>query len=109
MYEKGSDPDLLICINGYQYRALREYYFLLYEGEAANKPDDFINTTLQALKKASPSPTSLKISLRFWAPSKLELVSDEMVEKYFTKVPELNWEDLKFPARPQIPSSFSKL
>ncbi|KAL9680914.1 hypothetical protein QQ045_012695 [Rhodiola kirilowii] len=126
------------------------------EREAANKPDDFINTTHQALKKASP--TSLKISLRSirqgrlegiqkclireyrtschvmlgniskdvlegcranlidkdrkpkWAPSKLELVSDEMVEKYFTRVPELNWEDLKLPARPQIPSySLSKL
>ncbi|KAL9690944.1 hypothetical protein QQ045_011359 [Rhodiola kirilowii] len=126
------------------------------ELEAANKSDDFINTTLQTLKKASP--TSLKISLRSirrgrlegigkclsreyrmvchvmlghvskdflegcrailtdkdrnpkWAPSKLELVSDDMVEKYFTKVPELKWEDLNLPARPQIPSySISKL
>ncbi|CAM8937949.1 unnamed protein product [Rhodiola kirilowii] len=124
--------------------------------EATKKPDDFINTTLQTLKKASP--TSLKISLRSirrgrlegigkcltreyrmvcqvmlghvskdflegcrailidkdrnpkWEPCKLELVSDVMVEKYFTKVPELNWEDLNLPSRPQIPSySMSKL
>ncbi|CAM8941819.1 unnamed protein product [Rhodiola kirilowii] len=126
------------------------------EREATKKPDDFINATLQTLKKASP--TSLKISLRSirrgrlegigkcltreyrmvchvmlghvskdflegcraiiidkdrnpkWEPSKLELVSDVMVEKYFTKVPELNWEDLNLPSRPQIPSySMSKL
>ncbi|CAM8901748.1 unnamed protein product [Rhodiola kirilowii] len=137
-------------------RTVEEIVSALLELEAANKSDEFINTTLQTLKKASP--TSLKISLRSirrgrlegigkclsreyrmvchvmlghvsndflegcrailidkdrnpkWAPSKLELVSDDMVEKYFTKVPELKWEDLNLPARPQIPSySISKL
>uniref|UniRef100_A0A7N0U5F3 3-hydroxyisobutyryl-CoA hydrolase n=1 Tax=Kalanchoe fedtschenkoi TaxID=63787 RepID=A0A7N0U5F3_KALFE len=133
-----------------------EEIFSALEREGAKKPNDFINTTLQTLKKASP--TSLKISLRSirqgrlegigkclareyrmvchvmlghvskdflegcrailidkdrnpkWEPSKLEMVSDQMVEKYFTKVVEDNWEDLKLPARPQIPSYFvSKL
>lgn len=34
-----------------------------------------------------------------WEPSKLELVNDEMVDRYFSKVNEEGWEDLKLPPR----------
>lgn len=46
-----------------------------------------------------------------WEPSKLELVSDAMVDKYFSKIDEEDWEDLKLPARPSTlpPSAISKL
>lgn len=35
-----------------------------------------------------------------WEPSKLELISNEMVDKYFAKVDDEVWEDLKLPYRP---------
>eukprot|EP00262_Sarcandra_glabra_P014442 TRINITY_DN4232_c0_g1_i1.p1 TRINITY_DN4232_c0_g1~~TRINITY_DN4232_c0_g1_i1.p1 ORF type:complete len:379 (-),score=74.59 TRINITY_DN4232_c0_g1_i1:452-1588(-) len=35
-----------------------------------------------------------------WEPSKLELISDEMVNRYFSRVDDAEWEDLKFPVRP---------
>ncbi|KAJ9159705.1 hypothetical protein P3X46_025184 [Hevea brasiliensis] len=119
------------------------------EREAMNKADAWITTTIQSLKKASP--TSLKISLRLiregrlqgvgqclvreyrmvchvmqgklskdffegcrailldkdknpkWEPSKLELISNNMVEQYFLKVVDEEWEDLKLPARFHLP------
>ncbi|XP_050238574.1 3-hydroxyisobutyryl-CoA hydrolase 1-like [Mercurialis annua] len=120
------------------------------ETEAMNKAEDaWISSTIQSLKKASP--TSLKISLRSiregrlqgvgqclvreyrmvchvmqgklskdffegcrailldkdknpkWEPRKLELVSDIMVERYFSKVEDGEWEDLKLPARFNLP------
>ncbi|KAK4752344.1 hypothetical protein SAY87_021142 [Trapa incisa] len=41
-----------------------------------------------------------------WEPSTLELVSDEMVEQYFTKLDDEDWEELKLPTRPvNLPSS----
>ncbi|OWM83653.1 hypothetical protein CDL15_Pgr004082 [Punica granatum] len=41
-----------------------------------------------------------------WEPSRLELVSDEMVDHYFTKVNDEEWEELKLPPRPSnLPSS----
>ncbi|KAL0374173.1 UNVERIFIED_CONTAM: 3-hydroxyisobutyryl-CoA hydrolase 1, partial [Sesamum radiatum] len=118
------------------------------EEEAAHKDDDWISSTIQSLKKASP--TSLKISLRSrreargidkclvrefrmvchvmrgdvskdfvegcrailldkdknpkWEPSKIESVSDEMVDRYFSKVNDDDWEDLKLPQRSNLPS-----
>ncbi|XP_027113516.1 3-hydroxyisobutyryl-CoA hydrolase 1-like [Coffea arabica] len=119
------------------------------EREAAGSNDDWILSTIQSLKKASP--TSLKISLRSiregrlqgvgkclvreyrmvchvmrgemskdffegcrailldkdrnpkWQPSKLELVSDKMVDRYFSKVDEDDWEDLELPPRSNLP------
>ncbi|KAL8542550.1 hypothetical protein ACS0TY_003428 [Phlomoides rotata] len=117
--------------------------------EAAEKKDDWISSTIQSLKTASP--TSLKISLRSiregrlqgigkclvrefrmvchvmrgdiskdfvegcrailfdkdknpkWEPSKLESISGEMVECYFSKVKDDDdWEDLKLPVRPNL-------
>ncbi|XP_057980441.1 probable 3-hydroxyisobutyryl-CoA hydrolase 2 [Malania oleifera] len=38
-----------------------------------------------------------------WEPSKLDLISDDMVDRYFSKVEDERWEDLKFPARSNIP------
>lgn len=35
-----------------------------------------------------------------WEPSKLELISNQMVDKYFAKVDDEVWEDLKLPYRP---------
>ncbi|KAM7465073.1 hypothetical protein LguiB_012635 [Lonicera macranthoides] len=117
------------------------------EIEAKNSKDDWISTTLQSLKKASPM--SLKISLRSsregrlqgvgqclvreyrmvchvmkevskdfiegcrailldkdrnpkWNPSKLEQISDEMVDRYFSKVDDEEWEDLKLPPRSNL-------
>ncbi|XP_004133945.1 3-hydroxyisobutyryl-CoA hydrolase 1 [Cucumis sativus] len=126
------------------------------EDEALKKKDDWITSTIQDLKKASP--TSLKISLRSiregrlqgvgqclireyrmvchvlrgevskdfvegcrailldkdrnpkWEPSSLELVTDAMVERYFSRIEDEEWEDLKLPARSNLPpSAISKL
>ncbi|GMY22880.1 3-hydroxyisobutyryl-CoA hydrolase 1-like, partial [Fagus crenata] len=38
-----------------------------------------------------------------WEPSKLELVSDSMVDSYFSLVDDEGWEDLKLPARSSLP------
>uniref|UniRef100_A0A2N9EVB4 3-hydroxyisobutyryl-CoA hydrolase n=1 Tax=Fagus sylvatica TaxID=28930 RepID=A0A2N9EVB4_FAGSY len=38
-----------------------------------------------------------------WEPSKLELVSDSMVDSYFSVVDDEGWEDLKLPARSSLP------
>ncbi|KAJ8430431.1 hypothetical protein Cgig2_025858 [Carnegiea gigantea] len=38
-----------------------------------------------------------------WKPSSLDLVTDDMVGRYFTRVNDGNWEDLKFPARSNLP------
>lgn len=126
------------------------------EKEAANQKDSWISSTIETLKKASP--TSLKISLRSiregrlqgigqclireyrmvchvlrgelskdffegcrailidkdknpkWEPSKLELVDATMVDRYFSKVNDKDWEDLKLPARSNLPAfAISKL
>lgn len=37
-----------------------------------------------------------------WEPSKLEFISDRMVDSYFSKVDDEGWEDLKFPARSNL-------
>lgn len=39
-----------------------------------------------------------------WEPSKLELVSDTFVDQYFSRVNEGGWEDLKLPARFNLPA-----
>ncbi|KAK2650927.1 hypothetical protein Ddye_018416 [Dipteronia dyeriana] len=39
-----------------------------------------------------------------WEPSKLELISDNMVDQYLSKVSDEEWEDLKLPARSNLPS-----
>ncbi|XP_042507488.1 3-hydroxyisobutyryl-CoA hydrolase 1-like [Macadamia integrifolia] len=45
-----------------------------------------------------------------WEPSQLELISDDMVERYFSKVDDEEWEDLKLPARYKLPvSAMAKL
>lgn len=120
------------------------------EREYADKKDDWISSTIQSLKKASPM--SLKISLRSiregrlqgigkclvrefrmvchvmlgeiskdfvegcrailldkdrnpkWEPSKLELISDEKVDLYFSKVDDDGWEDLKLPVSSKLPA-----
>ncbi|GLT73715.1 hypothetical protein SLA2020_455530 [Shorea laevis] len=126
------------------------------EREVIDRKDSWISTTIETLKKASP--TSLKISLRSiregrlqgvgqcliceyrmvchvmrgelskdffegcrailidkdrnpkWQPSKLELINDSMVDRYFSKVNDTEWEDLKLPARSNLPASaISKL
>ncbi|CAK7349253.1 unnamed protein product [Dovyalis caffra] len=38
-----------------------------------------------------------------WEPSQWDLVSDAMVEEYFSKVDDQEWEDLKLPARFNLP------
>lgn len=38
-----------------------------------------------------------------WEPSKLEQISDDMVDGYFSKVDDDEWEDLKLPARSNLP------
>lgn len=38
-----------------------------------------------------------------WQPSKLELVSDKMVDRYFSKVDDDDWEDLELPPRSNLP------
>lgn len=119
------------------------------ESKAGEHKDEWITSTVQTLKKASP--TSLKISLRSiregrlegvgdclvreyrmvccvmkgevskdffegcrallldkdknpkWQPSRLELVTDEMVDQHFSKPDDKDWEDLKLPPRSNLP------
>ncbi|KAL2461002.1 3-hydroxyisobutyryl-CoA hydrolase 1 [Abeliophyllum distichum] len=126
-----------------------EEIILALEREAADKEDEWISSTIQSLKKASP--TSLKISLRSiregrlqgvgkclvreyrmvcnvmqgetskdffegcrailvdkdknpkWEPSKLEQVTEDMVDRYFSKINDEDWEDLNLPRRLNIP------
>lgn len=35
----------------------------------------------------------------------MELVSEKMVDKYFSKVDDEDWEDLNLPARSNLPAS----
>ncbi|PHU10529.1 3-hydroxyisobutyryl-CoA hydrolase 1 [Capsicum chinense] len=129
-------------------RTIEEIIFTL-ESEALDKKDNWISSTIQLLKKASP--TSLKISLRLiregrlqgvgsclvrefriayhmlrgeftkdcfegfgailidkdrnpkWEPSSLELISDDDVDRYFSKIDDEDWEDLKLPPRSNLP------
>ncbi|KAF5205398.1 3-hydroxyisobutyryl-CoA hydrolase [Thalictrum thalictroides] len=39
-----------------------------------------------------------------WEPSRLELINNEMVDHYFSKVDDEDWEDLKLPDRPNLPA-----
>ncbi|KAK4738433.1 hypothetical protein R3W88_002130 [Solanum pinnatisectum] len=118
------------------------------ENEALNNKDDWISSTIQLMKKASP--ISLKITLRSvkgrlqdvgsclileyrmvchvfrgefskdffkgcrailidkdrnpkWEPSKLELISDDDVDRYFSKIDDEDWEALKLPPRSNLP------
>ncbi|KAI3851660.1 hypothetical protein MKX03_022305 [Papaver bracteatum] len=45
-----------------------------------------------------------------WEPSRLELVSDTMVDQYFSTVDDKDWEDLVLPVRDNLPAAaFAKL
>lgn len=39
-----------------------------------------------------------------WSPSTLEQVTDGVVDKYFSKIDDPVWQDLKLPPRPNLPS-----
>ncbi|XP_048228476.1 3-hydroxyisobutyryl-CoA hydrolase 1-like isoform X1 [Ricinus communis] len=82
------------------------------EEEAKNKAENWIIMAMKSMKSASP--TSLKITLRSiiegrmqtlkqyfckpkWEPSKLELVSKEMVDHCFAGIDDDDWKYLKLP------------
>ncbi|KAL3739093.1 hypothetical protein ACJRO7_020485 [Eucalyptus globulus] len=45
-----------------------------------------------------------------WEPTRMGLVTDKMVDVYFSKVDDEDWEELKLPPRPNLPASaFAKL
>ncbi|KAH8503989.1 hypothetical protein H0E87_011579 [Populus deltoides] len=81
------------------------------EIEAGNRADKWVLEAIKSMKAGSP--ISLKISLKSgirakfldkdenpkWEPARLELVSDEMVGQYFSRVDEDDWESLQLPAR----------
>ena len=46
--------------------------------------------------------SSYALCLSQWDPSKLEFVSDGMVDSYFSIVDDEGWEDLKLPARSNL-------
>nr|AAF01467.1 enoyl-CoA-hydratase [Avicennia marina] len=148
--KKNSACHRLNIINKCFSRRTIEEIIMALEREAADRKDDWLSSTIQSLKKASP--TSLKISLRSiregrlqgigkclvrefrmvshvsrgevskdfvegcrailldkdrnpkWNPSNIESISDEMVDLYFSKVNDDDWEDLKLPARSNFPS-----
>ncbi|XP_011093458.1 3-hydroxyisobutyryl-CoA hydrolase 1 [Sesamum indicum] len=147
--KKNSAYHRLNIINKCFSRRTVEEIIATLEREAADK-DDWISSTIQSLKKASPM--SLKISLRSiregrlqgigkclvrefrmvshvlrgeiskdfiegcrailldkdrnpkWDPSTVESISDEMVDRYFSKVNDRDWEDLKLPVRSNLPA-----
>ncbi|KAL3739085.1 hypothetical protein ACJRO7_020477 [Eucalyptus globulus] len=156
MLEKQSAYNRLDVINRCFSRRTVEDILSALEQEATNEVDDWIQASLQSLKKASP--ISLKISLRSiregrlqgvgqclvrehridchamrgevskdfvegcravildkdrnpkWEPPRLGLVTDKMVDIYFSKVDDEDWEELKLPPRPNLPASaFAKL
>ncbi|XP_060190478.1 3-hydroxyisobutyryl-CoA hydrolase 1-like [Lycium barbarum] len=131
-------------------RTIEEIISSLENYEALNKKDEYwISSTIQSLKKASP--TSLKIALRSlregrlqgagscliqeyriachvirgefskdffegcrailidkdrnpkWEPSRLELITDDDVDRYFSKIDDEDWQDLKLPPRSNLP------
>lgn len=136
-------------INKYFSRKTVEEIISTLEKASGNSKDDWIVSTINSLKAASP--TSLKISLRSiregrlqgvgqclireyrmvchvmrgevskdffegcrallldkdknpkWQPSKLELITDNMVNQYFSPLDDGDWEDLKLPPRPSLP------
>ncbi|KAL2250047.1 UNVERIFIED_CONTAM: hypothetical protein Sindi_2478400 [Sesamum indicum] len=45
-----------------------------------------------------------RIETRSRSPSNVESISDEMVDHYFSKVNDRNWEDLKLPVRSNLPA-----
>ena len=49
--------------------------------------------------------TSLVCVVFQWEPSRLDLVTDSMVDGYFSKVDDKGWEDLKLPSRTNYPPS----
>ncbi|KAG8363506.1 hypothetical protein BUALT_Bualt19G0029400 [Buddleja alternifolia] len=148
--KKNSAYHRLNTINKCFSRRTVEEIIIALETEAAEKKDDWISSTIQSLKKASPM--SLKISFRSirkgrlegigkclarefrmichvmqgeinkdfiegcrailldkdrnpkWEPSKVELISEEMVDCYFSKINEDEWEDLKLPVRSNLPA-----
>ncbi|KAI3449002.1 hypothetical protein Pfo_005667 [Paulownia fortunei] len=136
--KKNSAYHRLNIINKCFSRITIEEIIVTLEREAAEKKDDWISSTIQSLKKASPM--SLKIFLRSiregrlqgigkclvrefrmvchgcrailldkdrnpkWEPSKVESISDEMVDRYFSKVNDDDWEDLKLPVRSDLPA-----
>ncbi|KAI3449000.1 hypothetical protein Pfo_005665 [Paulownia fortunei] len=148
--KKNSSYHRLNIINKCFSRRTIEEIIAALEREAAEKKDDWISSTIQSLKKASPM--SLKISLRSiregrlqgigkclvrefrmvchvmqgeiskdfiegcrailldkdrnpkWEPSKVELISDKMVDRYFSKVNDDDWEDLKLSVRSNLPA-----
>ncbi|KAJ6697635.1 3-HYDROXYISOBUTYRYL-COA HYDROLASE 1-LIKE [Salix purpurea] len=53
--------------------------------------DYFEGTRAMLLDKENTPPK--------WEPARLELVSDEMVGRYFSRVDEDDWESLQLPAR----------
>ncbi|KAL9400558.1 hypothetical protein Peur_009519 [Populus x canadensis] len=90
---------------------LATHFVLSKEIEAGNRADKWVLEAIKSMKAGSP--ISLKISLKSgiramfldkdenpkWEPARLELVSDEMVGQYFSRVDEDDWESLQLPAR----------
>ncbi|KOM54640.1 hypothetical protein LR48_Vigan10g053200 [Vigna angularis] len=69
----------------------------LEEHESENGAEKWITIALSFIR--SSCPTSLKIFLKSWEPSKLELVDEEMVNQYFRNINDEEWEYLRFPDR----------
>lgn len=45
-----------------------------------------------------------------WEPSKLELIRDDDVDRYFSKIDDEDWEDLKLPPRSNLlPYAIAKI
>ncbi|KAG6496349.1 hypothetical protein ZIOFF_044210 [Zingiber officinale] len=81
------------------------------EHENATLKEEWITKSIRSMKAASPINlkiflmsvnyllSSFSLFLR-WEPSKLELVSNDMVETYLTKIPEIEgWKELQLPPR----------
>ncbi|XP_050224261.1 probable 3-hydroxyisobutyryl-CoA hydrolase 3 isoform X2 [Mercurialis annua] len=97
-----------------------EDILLALENEAKNKEENWVIRAIKSMKSASP--TSLKITLRSgsramlfdkdkkpkWEPSKLELVSEEMVDRCFAGIDDDDWKYLKLPPSRIPPLEFLK-
>ncbi|KAM0015771.1 putative 3-hydroxyisobutyryl-CoA hydrolase [Helianthus debilis subsp. tardiflorus] len=88
-------------LQGVRQCLIREYriFCTILQGKVCK---DFFEGCRALLKDKDKNPK--------WEPSKLELVSKQMVDSYFAPLDDEDWEDLKLPVRPNLTSyAISKL
>ncbi|CAI9103370.1 OLC1v1001838C1 [Oldenlandia corymbosa var. corymbosa] len=86
LIDKDKNPkvngSVCLCFNNFVGKPLLDYVHKMYKHHYSNSPFPFLQ----------------------WQPSKLELVDEAMVDKYFSRVQDEDWEELEFPPRSNLPA-----